>query len=778
MVGLSLLGVGFLIPTVFNDTVAGVVRDIVDHTSTWPDVVRVAPALLAFVAHAGLMLALNVWLLTTRHFRRWFVMNAAVVLSSVLVSVLVMSLHSLAQGLGFERDGETIFVASAANVVAALTVLRPWIEDRPFRRLAWLALFISFGGALSAGFQSSWLGLPPIPEDIAGAQLSGAVALIGVGVVAGSIVALAFKTPSQLPGADAIRAGLARHGCALTELRPASVDARGSVPWRGVMSDGRQVFIKTLSIEQRAADLLYRLWRLASLRRSGDRAPFPSLRRAVEHEAFLALTARSQDIRTPPLISVGELSEGGFLLAYEANDGRTMAELAPAEINDDVLQRAWRELSQLRAAGIAHRDLRLANLLVDDSGEIWVVDFGFAELTMDDELLDRDVAQLLAATASVVGVERATSVAMATVGREVVASGLSWLQPLTLGAATRKSIGRDRDIRHLRDQIGRAAGIEEVELPELKRFTLRQVLLLGSLAAAVVIIGGQISDFGLLWESVSRLDLRLVGLVLAGSAATYVGATIAVMGSVPQRVRFQGTFAAQLAASFTNRLAPAGFGGMATNVRYLVRRGVPVATAVSAVGLNAVTGLVVHITVLLGLWLAFGSTAFPVRLPVPSARTLQLIAAAVVVASLATYLTAFGRRLVTTHIVPGLRTAVSSVVAVVRTPRRLVQLLAGSAIVTLAYTFAMIWSLRAVGADIGLIDAALAYLAGAAAALVAPTPGGLGVVEATLVAVYAAIGVPAETGIVAVLLFRFATYWAPILPGWVALNRLTRTHQL
>jgi len=44
-------------------------------------------------------------------------------------------------------------------------------------------------------------------------------------------------------------------------------------------------------------------------------------------------------------------------------------------------------------------------------------------------------------------------------------------------------------------------------------------------------------------------------------------------------------------------------------------------------------------------------------------------------------------------------------------------------------------------------------------------PGGLGVFEGVSVATLKLIGVPVATGLAATLLFRFFTFWLPMVPG-------------
>ena len=65
------------------------------------------------------------------------------------------------------------------------------------------------------------------------------------------------------------------------------------------------------------------------------------------------------------------------------------------------------------------------------------------------------------------------------------------------------------------------------------------------------------------------------------------------------------------------------------------------------------------------------------------------------------------------------------------------------------------------------------YLAGAAVASISPTPGGLGAMEAALVAGLTAVGAPTGPAVAGVLAFRLLTFWLPILPGWLAYRALS-----
>ena len=71
------------------------------------------------------------------------------------------------------------------------------------------------------------------------------------------------------------------------------------------------------------------------------------------------------------------------------------------------MRAVWDQVALLRGHRTAHRDLRRANVFVQDDGVPWLIDFGFSEVAVADGLLDADVAQMLASFGVVAGAERA-----------------------------------------------------------------------------------------------------------------------------------------------------------------------------------------------------------------------------------------------------------------------------------------------------------------------------------------------------------------------------------
>ena len=115
----------------------------------------------------------------------------------------------------------------------------------------------------------------------------------------------------------------------------------------------------------------------------------------------------------------------------------------------------------------------------------WLIDFGFAELAVDDGLLDADVAQVLAALAIVAGPTRPVTVAIDVLGRDVVASALPRLQLQALSGATRSALrARKGLLADLQHEVQRQTGVTEVRFVELERVDKKMVLMVAVLAAA------------------------------------------------------------------------------------------------------------------------------------------------------------------------------------------------------------------------------------------------------------------------------------------------------
>jgi undecaprenyl-diphosphatase len=182
---------------------------------------------------------------------------------------------------------------------------------------------------------------------------------------------------------------------------------------------------------------------------------------------------------------------------------------------------------------------------------------------------------------------------------------------------------------------------------------------------------------------------------------------------------------------------------------------------------------VVHV-VLLVIFFIWAGRGLNHAFHLPSASKLLLIlavAAALVGIVLATRK---GRLFAATRLLKGLRSASASLRRVAASPVKLAMLLGGSALVSLAYVGGLAASIQAFGGGTGIAEIGAVYMVASAIAAASPTPGGLGAIEAALVAGLTGVGLGAGPAVSAVLTYRLATYWLPVAPGWISLNLLQR----
>jgi uncharacterized protein (TIRG00374 family) len=132
------------------------------------------------------------------------------------------------------------------------------------------------------------------------------------------------------------------------------------------------------------------------------------------------------------------------------------------------------------------------------------------------------------------------------------------------------------------------------------------------------------------------------------------------------------------------------------------------------------------------------------------------------------------RRLASTRVRPYLVNIWGNVKAIAAEPRKIIYVVTGSTLAQLAIILSLGASLHAVGqhasiATLITVNTLAAIIGGAV-----PVPGGAGVVEAGLIAGLAAVGIPQDQAVAAVLMQRVFTSYLPPIWGWLTLAWMRR----
>jgi uncharacterized protein (TIRG00374 family) len=260
-----------------------------------------------------------------------------------------------------------------------------------------------------------------------------------------------------------------------------------------------------------------------------------------------------------------------------------------------------------------------------------------------------------------------------------------------------------------------------------------------------------------------------------------------VLASLAARVPFWLTARVTLASFLVSHVTPFGSAaGTAVNVSTLETEGVAASTTGEAIALTSLVSTTALIALFgTGLVATAGrhlSQTYLTTAAIALVLVVAVAAAALVVGAHPDIAAAVGRRVAT--VVRHLRPSIDPE-KVAKTSRRLAALarsaLTGRAFLA-SFGFAsadLLFDLLsldlmfvAVRYQPGFGPLAVAYAAANIASALPITPGGLGVMEVTLVAITVGFGAPRPTAVLAVLGYRIVNYWLPLLPGAVAYLRL------
>ncbi len=670
-----------------------------------------------------------------------------------------------------------------AMLAAVLTVCGPWLPPR-WRRLWWLLL----------------LAFVPIHLVVSAVVPARAMLGLTVGWFVGALVVLFVGTPAlEVPVDLAVRV-LGRYGRevrVLTVLSPAGPGplvlaaqcrlATGKSPlgssppaWPiggaaaasgGSGSDGADEEVLVLDLfgqHQLTEGVVRQAGRWLTLRSSETPPPFASLRRAVEHRALMATAFSRFHLTAHVPVVVSALDRGWMMYAHSEPRGDTLD-----HHNSDQLAAVWDGLRQLHAHQMSHGDLRTENIRTGPEG-VYFDGFARSEVGASDTMLLSDVAQLLLVSADLFGVERAVAVAVTEVGpdRVIEASGRltrtatpsrirrSVTDPAALMAAIRAEVRSQTDTEVIRDE-------------QVTRFSRNQVIQLVLLIGLVYVAYPFLSQVPTFLTEMGSVNWWWVVLGLAVSALTYLGAAAALWACASESVNFRHLTIMQFANTFAATTTPAGVGGLALSTRFLQHNGLGGVRATAAVALQQTVQVVTHVGLLIVFSVAAGKSADLSHF-IPSTTVIYLVVGVLLGVIGAFMVVPKLRRWLRDDLRPQIADVTAELVDLARDPGRFLIIVGGCAGTTLGAALALWASVEAFGGSVEFVTVTIVTMIGGTLASAAPTPGGVGAVEAALIGGLAAFGVPASVAVPAVLLYRVLTCWLPVFVGWPTLRWLQR----
>lgn len=636
-----------------------------------------------------------------------------------------------------------------ALLAAVLTVSGPWLSRR--LRRYWWALLLAF-----------------VPIHLFVSAVVPARTLLGlaVGWFVGALVVWVVGTPAlEVPLDGAVRA-LARRGFVVSALAVIRAPSEGALVLAATGPDSTAV-VELYGPNQRSGGALSQLWRKFRLR-SDETAPLhASMRRTIEHRALMAIAIDTLGRSNISSVSVSALDRGWTLYARKPARGVPLsAEAAPVTA-------VWEALRELHDNQISHGDLCCGEITVH-YGQVQFGGFVNAEYGATDAQLQSDIAQLLVTTSAMYDPESAVAAAIETLGRDTVLTASRRLTKTAVPARIRDSVDDPKAvIEAARAQVQHQTGADNIRTETITRFTRIQLIQLVLLVALVYVAYPFISTVPAFFDELGNANWWWALVGLGVSALRYLGAASALWACADGLVAYRHLAIMQVANTFAATTTPAGVGGLALSTRVLQKGGLSTMRATAAVALQQSVQVLVHV-VLLILFTTIAGASANLSHFVPSATVLYLVAG-VALGLVGVFLSVPKLRgWLASSLAPKLQEVKTDLWELSKEPKRLALIVLGAAGTTLGSALALWASIEAFGGDTSFVTVTVVTMIGGTLASAAPTPGGVGAVEAALIGGLAAFGVPAAIAVPAVLLYRVLTCWLPVFVGWPVMRWLTR----
>jgi uncharacterized protein (TIRG00374 family) len=786
ILALAVLLAGLLVATLAHRGVRSTERSLLETIVTLPASLRDALTVAVQLVALALPVAVVVGLAVRRRFSavgKVLVAAAVGTVAGVLISHLLLedshppTWHELLAG----RIGILAVtlppVAWLAGTAAGLTAAGGDVSRRWRRGLWWATALAAVGEMMVGGF---------LPVDV--------VVAAALGVSVGSSVLLIFGQAARRPSAAQVAAALFHCGVDVATLTQRPPARAGPDLFGASTREGTELAVRVYADDDRDRDRLARLARWLLVRDPQDDRAGNTVESAAEHEMLAMVAAARSGGRVPEPVVAYPVAGGpgppGALVAWIDVGGRRLDLVSPDDVSEATLADLWRGVDCLHQHRFAHRRLRPDNVTVDESGQAWLTGLALAELGANDRQLATDVAELLTSLAVQLGAERTVSSAVAGLGDATVAGAAAYLQPLAVSGPTRAAVrdydrarsaaqprgierlrpgGRPNLYADLRTAVGGVTGQSPVKPEQLGRFTWKRTLTLLGAFAVIYLLLPQLANAGAAMRALGHANWWWV---LAAVPALFVAqgfSTLLQLGAIPADLPFRSTYLVSFGGSFLNRVTPNNVGGMALNFRYQQKAGVDSGAATAAVGLQTVIALAATL-LLLAIFFARTGRNTSVHFGFHLHQWVLVLITAALVGCALFLLTPRGRRFFHDKIWTFIRSAGAAIAQVAKNPRHLALIGVGALGGPMVQILALWLCVHALGGELPFVQVGAVYLGGHLVASAAPVPGGLGALEAALVAGMSALGMPVGAAASAVLIYRLLTYWLTIPVGWVSLK--------
>jgi len=332
-------------------------------------------------------------LIATRRWRHLFVFLGALIAEEVVAYLLTLVIHR-PRPLGIEilAPWQGFSMPSRPMASLAVTLVGMAYSLIPHGRYRDASKYAIGGILVGVGIARLYLGV-----EAASACIFGGVLGVAIGLTAfrwftpNDVFPVTYKKGKAahldvggMRGEAIVTAVRDQLGYRVLDIQPVGLaGSGGSTPLRlKVRSEEggpeRQLFAKLYAQNHVRADRWYKIGRTILYGALEDETPFGTVRRFVEYEDYALRLMYDLDLPVPTPYGVVEITpEREYMIVMEFFDGAV--EIGEAEIDDGVIEQGLQLVREMWDEGLAHRDVKPANLMVRD-GELKLIDVFFVQV--------------------------------------------------------------------------------------------------------------------------------------------------------------------------------------------------------------------------------------------------------------------------------------------------------------------------------------------------------------------------------------------------------------
>jgi len=334
--------------------------------------------------------AVIVLLIVFKRWRHLFVFITSVLVVTWLVGTLQqvtprarpLGVRIIGSWQGFSFPSATVAAAAITLVGVIYTLLTPGNARRIGKWVVWALLTL----LLLANW---YLAVDHPFDDLVAVILGVALPLLAYrSFVPNSIFPVVYRRGRSahldLGGArgEAIRQALAEQlGLEVVDVQPFGLrGSGGSTPMRVTVAGepNRVLFAKLYAKTHLRADRWYKLGRTILYGSLEDEKAYASVRRLVQYEDYVLRVMHDAGLPGAKSYGFVEITPGAeYLLVTDFLEGSV--EITDAEVDEAIIDDALRTIRRMWDAGVAHRDVKPANIMVQD-GRVVLIDLAFGEL--------------------------------------------------------------------------------------------------------------------------------------------------------------------------------------------------------------------------------------------------------------------------------------------------------------------------------------------------------------------------------------------------------------